>query len=323
MEIEFVNYRKELVPEIVRLWNESELNLLYPLTEAFWQYNTIGQGVNFQAADFIGAIINKQLSGFVLTRRFRDLINNPDMQINAKIGWISALVVAKAYRKQGIGTALLQKAEENLVGVTKIRLGGDVGHFFPGVPAELPTRFFEKRGYEFETQLHSDLHRSLHDWQTQPEPAGVKSGEYYFRQGKPGEEIAIIEFLAKAFPGRWRYKIALDFAQNVSPEDITLLKRHDHSIAGFLECRHVQSANLVPTLAFANKPTWGGIGPLGVDSTVRGGGLGLGIIAYATDYLKSLGVTDIIIDWTSLVDFYGKLGYTVHRTYRYGFKNFG
>jgi GNAT superfamily N-acetyltransferase len=320
MKLNFKNYRIELTPQILEIWNTNQLGERFPLAEAFWHYNTSGQGLNFEASDFSGAFVKDELVGFVLTRRFRDLARNPDMQAYAGLGWVSAIVVAKNWQGKGIGTALLQRAEENLAGVTKIRLGGDVGHFFPGIISDGADSFFRKHGYHISQNLEYDLHCSLEDWQSQPLPTAVINGEYFYTQGQAGEEPAILEFLGRVFPGRWRYKIALDFKEGISPKDITLLKRRDGTIAGFLECRHSKSANPVPTLALEHNRTWGGIGPLGVDSNVRGGGLGLGLVVFATDYLKSLGVSDVVIDWTTLVDFYGKLGYKPYKSYKVAFK---
>jgi predicted N-acetyltransferase YhbS len=321
MYIDFQPYRPDFASQVLQIWNSSEFKERFPLSEKFWQYNTSGQGVNFQPHDFIGAVVNGSLVGFGLTRRFRDLEQNPDMHSYTNLGWISLILVAPEWRNKGIGSALLQKADVNLLGVAKIRLGADLGHFFPGLISGLDDYFFRKRGYFLENSLQFDLQRSLSNWKTPPAPPAVKKGDYFYTQGKPGEEQAILDFLAHAFPGRWRYKIALDFREGIPASDITLLKQKDGKIVGFLECRHPKSANPVPTLALQPNLNWGGIGPLGVDDSVRGGGLGLGLVAAATDYLKSLGVPNIIIDWTTLVDFYAKLGYTPYNSYRHAYKN--
>jgi predicted N-acetyltransferase YhbS len=64
----------------------------------------------------------------------------------------------------------------------------------------------------------------------------------------------------------------------------------------------------------------GSIGPLGVDGSVRGGGLGLGLVAAGTAYLRQQGATFVTIDWTDLADFYGRLGYKPWKNYYMGSK---
>jgi hypothetical protein len=86
MKLNFKNYRIELTPQILEIWNTNQLGERFPLAEAFWHYNTSGQGLNFEASDFSGAFVKDELVGFVLTRRFRDLARNPDMQAYAGLG---------------------------------------------------------------------------------------------------------------------------------------------------------------------------------------------------------------------------------------------
>lgn len=65
-------------------------------------------------------------------------------------GWIQALLVDRACRRQGIGAELLKRAESALFqqNVEKISLGSDWWHYFPGVPDEEQEtmRWAEKRG---------------------------------------------------------------------------------------------------------------------------------------------------------------------------------
>ena len=61
----------------------------------------------------------------------------------------------------------------------------------------------------------------------------------------------------------------------------------------------------------------GGIGPLGVDKDYRKMHLGGDIIKAAQNYLVDYGVSDIIIDWTGLMELYQKYGFEVYKTYKY------
>ena len=46
-----------------------------------------------------------------------------------------------------------------------------------------------------------------------------------------------------------------------------------------------------------------------------GRGIGIGMVAVGSEVLRDRGVGNCHIDWTRIVDFYGKLGYTVWREY--------
>jgi len=64
----------------------------------------------------------------------------------------------------------------------------------------------------------------------------------------------------------------------------------------------------------------GGMGAVGIARNERGKGLGLALVAVASKVLKERGVGNAHIDWTGLVDFYGKLGYKPWREYWRGRK---
>ena len=61
----------------------------------------------------------------------------------------------------------------------------------------------------------------------------------------------------------------------------------------------------------------GGIGPLGVDASYRNKHIGYDIVAYAHNVLIDNNVSDIIIDWTGLLDFYRQFGFEVFKSYFY------
>jgi predicted N-acetyltransferase YhbS len=52
-----------------------------------------------------------------------------------------------------------------------------------------------------------------------------------------------------------------------------------------------------------------------VSMAVRGRGLGLGLVAAGVSYVHASGVRDCAIDWTTHIDFYGRLGFEVWLRY--------
>lgn len=67
----------------------------------------------------------------------------------------------------------------------------------------------------------------------------------------------------------------------------------------------------------------GGIGPLGIDQNERGNGYGLAVVQAGIYFLRTRNIKRIAIDWTGLVDFYGKLDYQVWKGYQKYSKQLG
>jgi predicted N-acetyltransferase YhbS len=72
----------------------------------------------------------------------------------------------------------------------------------------------------------------------------------------------------------------------------------------------------------SDQPEWGGIGPLGLSKEMRGLGAGLGVVAAGMRHLYQHGLKFARIDWTTLVDFYGRLGFKPSLKYRRASKPF-
>ena len=147
--MEIVNYSQAYEAQVVALWNQC-------LT-----YDTITVGKfrrqalfdeNFDPALCYVALEGEQVVGFCMgmRRKFPYL----ERGVEPDSGWIVAIFVAEAYRRQGIGTKLVQRSEADMRarGAKNITLFAySPGYFFPGIdkenyPAAAP--FFEKLGYE-------------------------------------------------------------------------------------------------------------------------------------------------------------------------------
>ncbi len=318
------DYRPELAPELVALWNAA-LGARFPLTARLWRQNVDedpnradGDGLIARAGD--GAV-----AGFALTRMLRrdGAAVKGDLAALRDLGWIIGLVVGPEHAGQGLGGRLLGLAEGRLRGRGAMGCdpGGGVGHLLPGPPAggeedERALRFWVRHGYRPERRVH-DLRRSLADWAPPPPPAALCEGGYRIVPGAPGEEGAVVDFLRRAFPGRWRYEVAEAFARGGAAGDVLLVKDGAGTIEGFLCLWPFDGALLgsgdhwFPALG----PRFGAIGPLGVAASVRGRGLGLALVAEGVSELRRRGVEECVIDWTDLLDFYGRLGFRPWRSY--------
>jgi ribosomal protein S18 acetylase RimI-like enzyme len=314
-------YDPAQVSELVALWNRA-LGGHLPLSERLWRQN-VEDDPNWRPGDCLVARADDgTLAGFVLTRSSRALETQPDLAALRGLGWIMALAVAPEHSGRGIGGELLAAAEARLrqQGMIRCDLGGSIGHFLPGPPAddERALRFWARHGYTPAREVY-DLRRSLTDWAPHTLPDAIRLGGWRIAPGQPGQEAAILAFLGQVFPGRWRYHIADTFARGGSAEDVIVLMDPAGAVAGFLASWRPESPLLGPGLHWfpALGPRPGGIGPLGIAPVARGQGLGLALVAAATTILRERGVEDCVIDWVGdhLIDFYGQLGYRKWVTY--------
>lgn len=140
-----------------------------------------------------------------------------------------------------------------------------------------------------------------------------------FRIANMEDKDALISFLNRNWPGRWT-KEAVDYWNNGGTGREYLLCVENNQICAFSKVGYSNT----PDLLMSYSLTWrnrfkalGGIGPLGVDKAYRGRHLGHDIVAFAKNTLLQSGVSDIIIDWTGLLDFYRPLGFEVWKSYYY------
>lgn len=312
-------YRPEEAGELIALWNGG-LGADYPMTDRLWRQN-VDTDPNYAPGDgLIARTGDGKPAGFVLTRVFRDPKSSVDLGNGSSVGWIMALVVAPEFQRQGLGGQLLALAEDRLRqgGASQCDLGGSLGHFLPGQPSEYADAlgFWDRHGY-VPGQTVYDLRQNLAGWTPPAPPESIREGDYSLTPGQPGEEDAILAFVRQSFPGRWLYETSQKFARGATAEDVMVLKDRGGGVQGFLSLWDYNSpllgssTNWYPALG----PWFGGIGPLGVAEEVRGRGLGLALVAAGTAELKARGVEESAIDWTGLVDFYGRLGYRVWKQY--------
>ena len=123
-------------------------------------------------------------------------------------------------------------------------------------------------------------------------------------------------FLQAEFPGRWRFdtKRYLDLGGDCS--DIMVLSQGSQVI-GFAQIYHRASSYQAPPMYWHRLvgARYGGLGPIGVAAGVRGKGLGLALLQLSLQHLATLGVQDAVIDWTTLLGFYARAGFTSWKTY--------
>ncbi|HET9001931.1 MAG TPA: GNAT family N-acetyltransferase [bacterium] len=320
--LRLVAYRPSMLQQVLNVWNAA-LGERFPLSrELFLQNGVRDPHVDPKACWLAKVPGRPDAVGLCLAKIVREPLGADGWL--PQQGWVSLLAVHPTYQRRGIGAALLARAEQYLGAQRRdmITLGGDPNHFLPGVPAdEGALAFFRTAGYVFVGDAY-DLRRTV----SRP-AAMVDDRALYAESGvairplDPEDKAHLLTFLDEVFPGRWRYTVGRFLCEGGSIGDIMGVVR-TKQVVGFAQLFHPGSPRIGPSLNW----TWdtgrraGGIGPIGLDPSFRGRGLGLMLLRHAVRHLAQIGVEEVVVDWTSLIDFYGRLGFSLWRHYRQGEK---
>lgn len=293
---------------------------LYPLEERVWRERL---SRHHRPELLIGAFAARELIGVAHGRL------PTAAWLPADVGWVSFIAVAGPWQGRRIGGRLLAALLERLRagGAKRFRLGSDANHLFPGPPQEAHPalwRLARRSGARFtgaEHDLHLDLRVPL---PPAPLPAGWRVSD--------DDPEGALAFVTASFPGRWAHEVeayleagatVLTLVQGAAPAPSGAAAPAGGGVLGFCAVFEGHERLLGPSLywrgAVAGAPgaaKVAGMGPLGVSEAARGAGLGLGLVRAGAEWLRARGATDLIINWTTLTAFYGKLGARVWRTYQ-------
>ncbi|MCA9792399.1 MAG: GNAT family N-acetyltransferase [Candidatus Eremiobacteraeota bacterium] len=215
---------------------------------------------------------------------------------------IDALGVLPEYRCQGRASALL---EAGLGGHETVFVGGSLSHFLPGIPSQFEgsAEFFAKRGFE-PIERSVDLTRQL----------APRRGP--FQTCGPEQVPTLLEMVEREFPGRWSRDTRHRLEIEGNLDDVVIVCQ-DEQLLGFCHTWHQGNRWLGPSTYWVrHQPlVWGGIGPVGMAAAARGRGLGQRMMEESLNYLAHRGVEQVVVDWTTLIDFYGRSGFEVCRSY--------
>ena len=231
------------------------------------------------------------------------------------------VLVDPAHQRRGLGRALhdqaLARLRERGASAAQLAAGGGGRYFWPGVPVDLPQAwaFFDALGWKSE-ELAADLTLDLADYAT--------PGWVYERLGGQGVTLAtaapedadeVVAWERRHLPG-WEEFFAAPFASG-EPEDVLLARGSDGAILGTLLLNGPDARWRGP-LTWARRlgPGTGAVGAVGVAESARNRGIGLALVARATELLKERRLARSYVGWTWLRDWYGKLGYRVWMEHR-------
>ncbi len=312
MGISYLLLSKDMEGEITRLWNK-ELGREFPLRKELFRQNSLEDENVLIEGSWI-ALEKDRLVGFVISKMWKEDLEC--VRNRKDIGYIQVILVDSEYRNKGIGSELLIRAEQSLrtKGAKTVVLGQDPWHYFPGVPSEYidTVEWFKKKGYvEFGEQY--DLYCRINGEDKITLPA---LPEVEFKILSDVQKDSFVEFLSKCFPGRWEYEALKYFEKGGTGREFVVAEKRGKMI-GFCRINDSKSPFIAQNVYWAPlfEEELGGIGPLGIDPHERGKGYGLAIVQAGMYFLNRRGVRNIVIDWTNLVDFYGKLGFQIWKKY--------
>lgn len=198
-------------------------------------------------------------------------------------------------------------------GASKLVFGQDTRHFWPGCPTECGKlgMFLMVQGFE-EGSEQVDLERDLTGYRYE----GVVPEGDEFRRLEPRDLPSLRAFFSSEFSGRWQYD-TLNKVEAEGPGTVFGLLR-DGKVQGFALIQDAAAKLPIGGAVWKEDlgPRWGALGPIGIAKSIRGQGHGGALLGKALEAMAASGVQRAIIDWTNLVDFYGKFGFEPTRQYR-------
>lgn len=299
-------------PAIFSLY-QNILGQKWPLRYEFFRRLTTEHPF-YRPGDHFVAEAGGRLVGFAAVQILR-----PEPRPDSWCG-LQVIFVDPTYQRQGIGKDLHDTALQHVrgLGISSMRLGGGgMMRLWPGLPDDFSDSrgFFEKMGW-VDFNRCCDLVRDVSDYQIPGNLRQRMAHEGIDLHPAHADEIPLIlAFEYQHFDGwyhEYTYKTALG-----EHDEILVAWQEGKGVVGTLLMFSPQSQLLSVNLLWKEMlgENVGGMGAVGVAESERGRGIGMALVAWGTSVLKQRGVGNALIDWTRLVDFYGKAGYQPWRWY--------
>lgn len=240
-------------------------------------------------------------------------------ELERRTGYLQLLLIAPRWQRKGLGSALHEAAMQHLQASDAqiAQLGGLVPRFWCGLPANLlaARSFFSKQGWEFDQPVY-DLVQNLHRSTTAPAIYQRIEGQGITLETGSKEMVPeILAFEQREFP-HWLHHYER-CARLGDFQDMLCARHRDGRIVGTLLMytprSHQTRTDLVWRVLLGYDA--GALGAVGVAPSAQGQGIGLALVARASDLLKARGVRNGVIDWVQLTGFYAKLGYKKWRAF--------
>lgn len=313
-------YRPGDEPAVLKLWNQC-MGEQFPLDSALFEQNVLRDAHFDPEAVWVAEDAGGDLLAYAHAKVCKEPLGSAGMM--PEQGWIGALAFLPTEEGLQAARQLLQTALDWLKakGRKRVSYGSDPAHLFPGVPAEqtLHQQLLREAGFAIGEHVAVDLVRELADYRVPDEvEANLRNlrEEYAIRSCTHEDIPALLRFLQQEFPGRWYYETVKRIEAEDTPRDILILT-HGDEVEGFCHTFHRGSKRIGPSIYWRRLlgEAYGGLGPIGLAESTRGKGLGLALLCKGVEYVKQQGAQRMAIDWTDLVEFYGKIGFRVWKRY--------
>jgi predicted N-acetyltransferase YhbS len=326
--------------EVVALWQACAGDL-YPLRARLWRQIT-ADNPNFQPSDVVIAVADPgergpgspsrlgPIVGFGYLGRSRGLVRGRRGWVHE--GWLQLVAVTPGRQREGIGRAIVERLvdEARGEGLERVTVGGGTSYLFPGVPVDLlgAQPFFEALGARFEEKVY-DVRADLDGRATgDRERAALAEAGLVVRRMDAMEDEALLALIDREFGLDWVYDMGWAMDHGMAPDDVLLLLPADapggpvasDTMLGFAMLHERGDRPLFGPRFWEGllDPPSGGLGPIGVVGRLRGRGMGRALLAAGLDTLHARGVRDCVVDWTTLLDFYGAFGFQPWKAYIQG-----
>ncbi len=311
-------YQPEDARAVVDLWNRA-IGDSFPLQEEVL-HQLLERNPSYGREDALVASAGGQPVGFAYAGLHRS--SDPEMQSYRHRAFLHAVVVDEGWRRQGIGRSLARQvlAPARERAVARVEAGGGMFYLWPGIPAELPAAlpFCVALGFEAEGETY-DLHGDVAKLDATHAKARLDADGLRLGPTGADDRDALLAFLLREFGNEWWHETGWFLAQGGPASDFLLMRDRSGTIVGMARIHTPLTHPVGPPHFWTDRrpANAGGLGPIGVAARVRGQGLGLVLLTVALDRLREMGLTDVVIDSTSLVGFYGHLGFAPWITYRH------
>lgn len=227
-----------------------------------------------------------------------------------------ALLVEPAFQRRGIGSALITELERILqfeqVSVLHLGAFSTGTYIWPGLPAEneLALPFFAKHGWRREESC-ADLIQEITSFKTPVWVSDrIKDAGIVLRLADTGLHDKVAAFERAHFPA-WASFVDNEFA-DMRSQNVLVAQTIDGTVLGTI----LLKAGIRTLWTADTAVQIGSLNILGVAPGSQHQGIGLALTARAMEILRDRGCSRCYIQWTGLIEWYGKLGATVWAEYR-------
>ncbi len=321
MDVALLPYEPAAAPHVVRLWNDA-IGEVFPLREAVLR-QCLEDNPSARPEDGCLAWAGDgRLVGFGYVGIHR--LELAETVAFRERGQVQAVVVDPEVRRRGIGRRiaghLAAMARDR--GIDRLEAGGGMFYLWGGIPDDLPgaAAFSEAIGFEL-GDVSWDLRGDVTDLNVDLVSAAVlREGGLAVEPAAPADTDAALAFLLAEFGGEWWHETTWFLAQGGDPATLLLLRDGSRRIIGLARIHQPDVRPIGPPHFWAARrpPSAGGLGPIGIAADQRGRGLGRALLVVALDQLRREGLTDVVIDLTSLLGYYGSHGFRPWLAWRTG-----